>query len=292
MVSIELLREWAGLGTDGSQDPTLKVIADGVEDFIAKGTNRILRCPPGIYEQVLDVPKAHGGGLSRIHADTVQRLRLREEPYRQIVGSVTVSAGGTTVTGTGTTFTRSLSAVGSDADAPRPTTTVNIDGEISTVATITDDETFELTDAHVAGAAETKLLVGMVTVESRSDPSSAWLRHTPGLFEIDGRALYTTSKFLPPGKRTVRVRYLLGYEEGDAPSDISLLLLQMVKSVFNSKRRRSKSIAVEGSIRVTWAAFKDEAEAFAKKLDNLKVAMSFSTGSAGRFLKGTSAEWV
>lgn len=258
------LRDWAGVA-DGSSDDTLLLIESGVIKLIASGSNRLLFSPPQIYEETLEATGLVGGGLSGIDASTQQRVRLLEEPQPKLTGTVTVAPGGIVVTGTSTKFLSQL-AVG----AP-----ITVAAESILVESIESDVSLTLAEPHVAGATDAKATGGLITIEARQTPAGEWTAEDPRLFEVQGRVIWTTSQVLPAGRRLVRIRYLLGWEEGEQPEDIGLLILEMVRSAFRNKNQRAESVSVDGAFSLTWADFGEEAKVFMEQARAIRRPVGF-----------------
>lgn len=292
MNTIEDLREWAGV-TGVDQDGTLRLIEAGVVAFIEQGANRLYRCPPERVKQILNGPEVRSRTLTR-EAGPQQWVTLAEPPYTILTGTFSVTAGSTAVVGLESKATEELSA------SP-PTAIVFDDDQVLLVSEIQDDLNFTLTEPHDEGVSAVSATADLIGIETRSEGVSDWDELDPrDGFEVDGRRVYSLSFDFPTGggsssgslslgssasrsgsrggRRTVRITYRRGFEEGEGPADATLLVLEMVKSVFLGKRRRSTSVGVPGAFRITWASFKDQAAAFQAKIEALRRPLSFAGG--------------
>lgn len=281
MLSIDVAKDWVGL-EDGADTTVLQLITDGVVDYVRQATNLPLFTPPVAWEQLLDCRGPVEGGLSLIGQTDYQRFPLYAEPVRLLTGQFAVAQDDTAVTGTASMLTRQLSVVGK--------TPVRIAGEWSRVSSITDDEAMVIDTAHTAGATDEEIEIGMISVESRASAGKAWYVEDPQLFEISGRSLYTTTRAIPQGLRTLRVRYLVGYDANRQPADIVLLMLRMIQFLWKSKKRTATSVSLDGAIRVTWGDFGKQAESFKRQADDLRGPVGF-IGNTGRQLHGDQGEW-
>lgn len=263
MNTIEDLRSWAGV-TGSSQDALLRQIEAGVVDLVGLYTNRLLVSPPERAVQILDGPDANTGGLSGIDAGPMQWVTLREPPIAALSGTFTVAPGETAVTGSGTKALTELSA--------DPASAITFPGlEPILVSTITSDTSFSLSEAITDGVDGVTGEAAIISLETRSEGglSASWRPLDLRRFEVKGRRVYSLRDEVEPGRRTVRVSYRRGFEEGEGPPAISLLVLDMVKSSYVNRRRRSSSVSVDGGFRIAWPNFKEEAEVFMARADAL-----------------------
>jgi hypothetical protein len=280
MVSIETLRELAGLSAgDTSKDTVLRQLAAGSLAFIAHETGRLLVCPPMAYQQVLSPPEPPRVGLSPGEA-WIQRVLMRTAPQRKLTGTVTVAAGATELVGTGTKFTTQL-AVGS---------TVIIAGQSIAVATISSDTALSLAEEHVAGATDVLAFIEVIALHQREDLQSAWTALDTAEFEFENSSIYPLGDLFPSGKRTVRVRYLVGFEEGYGPPEVELLFNKIFRAAYSSRAKRSKTVTVDGAFTVTWADLSEEKESLKEDLATVSEHLAYNTAE-GVFLQGASSQW-
>lgn len=267
MNTIQDLREWAGV-KDGTQDALLRQIEGGVVRLLEKATNRRFTCPPERIAQMLNGPPVHTGGLSQDDPGPQQWVTLREEPLTILSGTFTIIPGGTAVVGVGTLATQELSAA--------PPSAVSFDGgDPLLIDEITDDLNFSLAEPHADGVTAANATAELIGVETRREGDKTWDEIDPREVEVDRRRVYSPDNDFYPGRGTVRITYRQGFQEGQGPEDVTLLVLEMVKSAYVRKRRRSSSVAVPGAFRVTWASFKDEAAGFKEKADLLARPLTF-----------------
>src|SRR5262245_30024561 len=278
MIDIATVRDWVG-GTT-ADDARLAIILAGVQSFLATETRRLWVSPPQAYEEILDVPTMQDGGLSRLDADSTQRLGLRYEPQGLLSGTATIVAGSTIVTGTSTKFLTQL----------EPGSPIRISGVDAKVATIASDTSLTLEEAH-PGATAAKIFGGILSVASRLSTASSWEVVDAATFELDAKSLYSTTEPLSPGNRAARVRYLVGYHSGEAPSDVILLLLDLAKAVHSKIDRELSSISIGGKIAVSWESFGEESARLKMRADILREPMGFSA-SSGHLLVGNYNEWT
>jgi len=284
VVSNETLRGWAGLeSSDDSQDATLAIIKNGVLRLMERESGRVFRSPPAPFQEILDVPAFLSGGLSYLDATTVQRILLTDTPYAALTGTVTVSAGGTAVTGSGTSFLTELSA--------DPASAITIAGENILISSIESDTALTLAEAHVAGASAVAPTCSLISLENRPTPASDWSELDPRDFELEGRELYTTDLSLFAGRRTLRVRYRLGTVEDQGDALATLVLKDAFKILYQNADLMASDISVDGAFDVSWQSFGDQQ----KRVRDLVCSLyrgSFVTGSGnGIFLTGESSTW-
>lgn len=270
MNTIEDLREWAGV-SDDTQDAVLRKIEGGVVALLERYTNRRFISPPERATQILNGPETHSGGLSQDMPGPQQWVTLKEPPIAALTGTFTVAPGSAAVTGTGSLATTELSA--------DPASAVIFPGlDPVLVKAITDDTTFELAEALTDGVTDATAEAPIITLETRREGATTWDSMDLTECEVEGRRIYSLKSDFKPGRRTVRAAYRRGFAEGEGPEDVSLLVLEMVKSTYQRKRRRASSVAVTGAFRLQWASFKDEAEGFMAKADLLTRPMSYGGG--------------
>ena len=226
-------------------------------------------CPPEKAVELLNGPEIRSGGLSQDPpAGPQQWVTLAEEPFVTLTGTFTIAAGGLAVIGTDTLATEELSA------SP-PTAIVFDDGDPLLVDEITDDFNFTLTEPHVEGVTDADATADIIGAETRWEGSRTFTEIDPRELEVDRRRIYSLRGDFRVGRRTVRIPYRRGFLPGKGPPAVALLSLEMVKSVFTRKRRRSSKVSVPGAFSVSWASFADEAEAFMAKADLLRRPLTF-----------------
>lgn len=269
MVTIAQLRDWAKVST-AEYDDTLRLIEAGILELLSKSTNRTLVSPVEMRSAIVTAPELQRHGLTGVMAATQQRIRLIDEVQQYLSGTVAGTADSTTITGTDTRFTEQLVA-GSRflADA----------GGWHVVASITSDTELELEGAVEADFDGVAALVpgGVVSIEKRSGAGTEFELLDLADFEMTAEGeIYAVATDLPTTYRGVRVKYLVGYDEGQGPAGIVLLVLQMVKAFWQEKKRSSSSIAIDGAFTVQWADFGGSAQTFMERAKSLRRPVGFA----------------
>lgn len=267
------LRKWAGLTTgDGSHDETLRTIEAGVVGLVERATNRLFATPPAPRTELLHGPELEGsgGGLTLEDPQPPQWITLREEVYPTLSGTFTVAPGTTAVTGTST---KALTELSGD-----PPSAVRFGGgDPVLLASVESDTELTLAEEHEAGFTDVTASAELISLETRQAGWLDWVALDPLRFEVDRRRVYSLDSEFYPGHRTVRVMYRHGFPEGQAPGDVGLLVLDMVKHGFvhSRKRRRSRSVGATGAFNITWASFGEEAQGFMERAKLLRRPFTY-----------------
>lgn len=83
-----------------------------------------------------------------------------------------------------------------------------------------------------------------LTVETRTDPFSAWSTMDPADYAIDGRAILHVDRF-PPGRSTTRVTYYAGYALGQGPEELRHLVLQLVAKRWTERKQDGQGLLMK-----------------------------------------------
>lgn len=266
MLPISDLRGWAGVTSDSS-DSTLRSLEAGAVELLEQATNRKFRSPPEQASIIVDGPAVDSGGLTGTGVGPQQWVTLTEEPKANLSGTVTVAIDSKAVAGVGTKFQSELNV----------NSAILIGAENLLVGSIESDTALTLEAAHAAGSAGTQASAGVISIETRGEGSSTWTAEDPREFEFERRRVYSPTSLFPPGRRTVRVNFTLGFEEGQAPAGAALLVGRMVKSLFRRfSTRGEKSVSVFGGFSITWATLAEEAAEFERDARLLSRGLTFS----------------
>jgi hypothetical protein len=275
--AIEDLRDWVDVGD--SQDEVLRFIEAAVVRFLERETNRLFPCPRERATEVLDGPGYHSGRLSGLGRGPQQWVLLREPPISQLDGAFSIVAGSDLVT------------AATDADFGEP----DLSGQLSAapasavrfaggsaylLEALVDESTLRLTEPAgetLDGVAAEAPLVS-IELRDEGDGEDGWQAADPRDFEVDGRRVYSPGVDLPTGRRTVRATYRRGFEEGDAPADVSHLVLDMVKASYMGRRRRgiARSVSIDGAFRVDYAKLGEAADEFKDRVRALRRPLGFA----------------
>ena len=95
---------------------------------------------------------------------------------------------------------------------------------------------------------------GAITeVYYRDTPAAAWTAQGTADYELDGRQLFLLDGTFPTGRRNVRVDYMFGYAEDGGPSDAHLVVLQLVKFLYERRDAGIIKSAAIGPMRISYA---------------------------------------
>lgn len=273
MNTIDDLRLWAGLvAGDNTQDDLLRSIEAGVVALIESQTNRLYVTPPEPATEIFNGPQMHTGGLSRTAPGPQQWITLEELPIAELDGTFTVLPGETTVVGVLSKATEQLS------ESPATAITFSGVADPVLVETITDDTNFSLAEPVIEGIADATAEAAITTIETRHAGHKTWLELDPRDFEIERRRIYSIWADFIPGRRTVRVRYRRGFEEGEGPADAALLVNEMVGAIFSQRAESTanvSSVDIEGAYKITWGDFGKQSEKFQSRIDLLNRGLEF-----------------